>query len=1305
MVIIKSRPSSRSSDIRPLRLLLGLAAALLFVGPLRVHAAPELLFRVTFDDLTANAGVAKGSPTSALARDLGLTAKEGFNKKSALLLGDGEECGYEVKDNLNLAAGTISFWAKPHNWDDTENRFQKFFWVHGFEGGVPFGIYIDSPNSGSAARVVLSYRRQGAPGSKLYQLNGKADWRSGKWHKIDMTWDARHLAIYVNGRLGQRSEITDVTFPAFDGKMFRLVPIFHSGDGAYHSGKDRSLIDDFEIWSGPLSADRILQRYMADIGGEIPPPMVVVPRAGTAVTLDGKLDEGAWASASCVPIPINAATMYPHTRWASASICYDDTNVYVGFRSEKNKGPLATAATARDGAVWQDDSFELFLNPDPEQPKQYYQFIVNSAATLFDARHGLGEWNGNVMAKTHVTDDYWTAEIAISFADLGTTIPEPGDTWLGNFCRDWCQPKPSAPAYTGWAYIEGGFLMHPERYGRLVFSGDTRGVRLTLSPELNVGTLDAAAATGGPGKLDLAIKSGHGTVFQQAPEFDGQARVVERLQGVKEGMLSASVTGADETPLLTFAMRFMAKEPISVAYLPDPAGKELGLIVDLTNIDAEWRTAVSAGQATLGAAFTGPDADSGSHSFRLAGATGTFSMPFGFETGSYEMTYRLTVPGRARPLVMVTILEIPPLPWVGSGVGITDDVLTPWTPMAYHGDSTVSCWGRTYTFDGPFLKTAINRGRNILAGPVGMELTTTHGTGTLTTTDARTLRKVPHRAEFAGTATFGAARVDVDWSAWMEYDGLTVATVTLKPEPGGSTVRGLRLRIPMRPDVVRYLRGKRQMGSLKTGRVAWDGKLYEDEFTPFLWVCNEMEGLVWFSESEAGWVVPGKTKPIMVQGGSDALVQMTLISGDVTLTQPLSYTFGFQTTPVKPLAKDRRAWNFGMHRPTSKINARNWLTGYAEQDGHWKVVDVDAVREFDAKQRAEGVKLLYYGTTSCTPDHNPTFEFYEKLWSSPFPASYGARNEKTGFRPAWVPYRLAAVCPGSPTFQNFMLHYAEEFMRECGVPGVYTDTDGIMACDNPYHGHRLVDVFGKTCVTYTILAKRRFAKRMAAIVRGFKEERRYWKTHAHAKLVPPVHCWADFWLPGEENTHFLRGAKWWYIDTLDDVAWRVEYHGSSSGLVHQFLPEFVRGTKDKRDLDGPQPSESLIAMCAVTDVNTTGGYLNIDAIGNFWELRDRLDLITAEFTGYWEPACPVKAITDKALASAYTTHGGVSVIAIANRLADADTIEVRLDLKALKLRADAVKAIDERTGKTLSVAESLLAVPVPGRNYTFVSLR
>ncbi|MBM4081915.1 MAG: hypothetical protein FJ278_19570, partial [Planctomycetes bacterium] len=80
------KPGARPSLSR-LWLARWLVLAALAVSSRAPAQEPELLFRVTFDDLTANAQVARGNPKSSLTRDLGLTAKEGFNKKTALVLG------------------------------------------------------------------------------------------------------------------------------------------------------------------------------------------------------------------------------------------------------------------------------------------------------------------------------------------------------------------------------------------------------------------------------------------------------------------------------------------------------------------------------------------------------------------------------------------------------------------------------------------------------------------------------------------------------------------------------------------------------------------------------------------------------------------------------------------------------------------------------------------------------------------------------------------------------------------------------------------------------------------------------------------------------------------------------------------------------------------------------------------------------------------------------------------------------------------------------------------------------------------
>ena len=107
---------------------------------------------------------------------------------------------------------------------------------------------------------------------------------------------------------------------------------------------------------------------------------------------------------------------------------------------------------------------------------------------MYDARHGQSGWNGKLAVKTAVADDHWTVEAAIPFADLGVGTPKAGETWLGNFCRDWRDPGLPSPSTPAGPTSRVASSLEPAKYGRLVFSDSTRGARLDLSPALNTGS-------------------------------------------------------------------------------------------------------------------------------------------------------------------------------------------------------------------------------------------------------------------------------------------------------------------------------------------------------------------------------------------------------------------------------------------------------------------------------------------------------------------------------------------------------------------------------------------------------------------------------------------------------------------------------------------------------------------------------------------------------------------------------------------------------------------------------------------------
>ena len=94
----------------------------------------------------------------------------------------------------------------------------------------------------------------------------------------------------------------------------------------------------------------------------------------------------------------------------------------------------------------------------------------------------------------------------------------------------------------------------------------------------------------------------------------------------------------------------------------------------------------------------------------------------------------------------------------------------------------------------------------------------------------------------------------------------------------------------------------------------------------------------------------------------------------------------------------------------------------------------------------------------------------------------------------------------------------------------------------------------------------------------------------------------------------------------------------------------------------------------------------------------------ADFTGYWEPDCPVKTVTPSALASLYKTPAGNFVIPVTNRQPQATDVTVTVDLKALGLEHKANTAIDERTGQRLELKDGAFTVTVKNRSFTLVSL-
>jgi len=254
----------------------------------------------------------------------------------------------------------------------------------------------------------------------------------------------------------------------------------------------------------------------------IPEPRTVVApfeyvcrRAAGPVKIDGRLDEATWADADWTEVfgdiegPAKPAPRF-RTR---VQMLWDDAYLYIGAYLEEPH--VWATLTARDSIIFQDNDFEVFIDPDGDT-HDYYELEMNALNTVWDLllvkpyRDGgpaVHSWDIQGL-KTGVSvmgtlndpsdrDKAWTVEIALPFAVLKECIPgkperpAAGDQWRVNFSRVEYHVNAETGSYvkakdagTGqplpednWTWTAQGVINihYPEMWGYVQFSSKTPG--------------------------------------------------------------------------------------------------------------------------------------------------------------------------------------------------------------------------------------------------------------------------------------------------------------------------------------------------------------------------------------------------------------------------------------------------------------------------------------------------------------------------------------------------------------------------------------------------------------------------------------------------------------------------------------------------------------------------------------------------------------------------------------------------------------------------------------------------------------
>jgi poly(3-hydroxybutyrate) depolymerase len=219
--------------------------------------------------------------------------------------------------------------------------------------------------------------------------------------------------------------------------------------------------------------------------------------------VDGDLSDAAWQHAPWTdPFEdIQGPDLAKPRHATQAKIVWDDQNLYIAARLEEPH--VWGAIRQHDAVIFQDNDFEVFLDPDSDHHR-YLELELNALGTTWDLsldkpyKDGGNADNGfefaGLQSAVQVlgsindpsdTDTAWQVEIAIPIASVtmdGSPPPPPrdGQFWRINFSRvQWLhqvvdgkyQKVPGRPE-DNWVWSPQGIIdMHrPERWGYLVFS-------------------------------------------------------------------------------------------------------------------------------------------------------------------------------------------------------------------------------------------------------------------------------------------------------------------------------------------------------------------------------------------------------------------------------------------------------------------------------------------------------------------------------------------------------------------------------------------------------------------------------------------------------------------------------------------------------------------------------------------------------------------------------------------------------------------------------------------------------------------
>ncbi|MCD6350592.1 MAG: carbohydrate-binding family 9-like protein [Armatimonadetes bacterium] len=261
------------------------------------------------------------------------------------------------------------------------------------------------------------------------------------------------------------------------------------------------------------------------------------------------------------------------------------------------------------------------------------------------------------------------------------------------------------------------------------------------------------------------------------------------------------------------------------------------------------------------------------------------------------------------------------LRWLNSTLGIEDKVVPPFVPLQVHGDR-VKCLRRTVTFGPVGLPRSIESwGHEVLARPMEFVAETDGGRQHWQAGRRRVLKA--NEAVVQWRTLSHSPDFNLALESKMEFDGCVAFTAALTARRDAD-VEDLRLEVPLRREIARYMMGMSRRGGLRPA--SWDWKWDVRRVDNMVWLGDVKAGLqvklgpqkeVWEMSSlhdaglPASWHNGGRGGCHISEVGDEVLVQAYSGPRKMKAGDKLVFRFRLLITPFKPIDPRHWQWRVG----------------------------------------------------------------------------------------------------------------------------------------------------------------------------------------------------------------------------------------------------------------------------------------------------------------------------------------------------------------------------------------------------------